>query len=226
MRSKRYRACAEKVKPDKYSVGEAVKVLKSLKATKFDETLEVAMKLNVDPKKSDQMIRGTLSLPNGIGKQKKVIVIADGDEAAQAKAAGADEVGTEELAKKIQDGWDDFDVAIATPRCMKFVSKLGKVLGPKGKMPSQKSGTLTAEVTQAVKEFKAGKIEFRTDAAGNVQAPIGKLSFEESKIVENFTTYFEHVKAMRPSTVKGHFILSCTLKSTMSPGLKLDLAPC
>ncbi len=226
MRSKRYKLCAEKVKPDKYPVSEAVKVLKSVKAAKFDETIEVAMKLNVDPKKSDQMIRGTLSLPNGIGKQKKVIVIADGEEGEQAKAAGADAIGTEDIAKKIQEGWDDFDVVIALPRTMKFVSKLGKVLGPKGKMPSQKSGTLTTEVAQAVKEFKAGKIEFRTDAAGNVQAPIGKLSFDENKIIENFNSYFEHIKSLRPSTVKGHYIVSCTIKSTMSPGLRLDLAPC
>lgn len=224
--SKRFRSAAEKVERKKYSVEEAIKVLKSLPRTKFDETVEIAIRLNIDPKKSEQMIRGTLSLPNGIGKQKKVIVIADGDEAALAQKSGADAVGTEDLVKKISDGWDDFDILITIPRAMKFVSRLGKVLGPKGKMPSTKSGTVTTEIEQAVKEFKAGKIEFRTDATGNVQAPIGKISFEENKIRENFENIFEHIKSLRPVTVKGHYILSCTIKSTMSPGIRLNLAPC
>lgn len=221
-RSKRYRSNAEKVDAKKkYSVDEAVKILKSMKGTKFDGTVQVTMKLGVDPKKSDQNIRGSVALPKGIGKSRRVIVFADGDEAAVAKQLGADEVGMDELAKKIEGGWLEFDVAIAMPRTMKVISRLGKVLGPKGLMPSPKNGTVTDDVKTAVREFKAGKIEYRNDAAGNVQAVVGKFSFEETDLKANIEAFIEHIKSIKPPTVKGTYVENACVAASMGPGIPL-----
>jgi large subunit ribosomal protein L1 len=221
-RSKRYRKEAAKVEARrKYSLEEAVRVLKSMASTRFDQSVEVALKLAIDPKKSEQTIRGSVSLPKGIGKSRRVIVFADGEEARLARDAGADEVGMDDLAKKIEGGWLDFDVAIALPRTMKVISKLGKVLGPKGLMPSPKNGTVTEDVRTAVREFKAGKIEYRNDAAGNVQAAVGKLSFSEEDLRANIEAFLEHIRSVRPATVKGNFIQNASVSASMGPGLAL-----
>jgi large subunit ribosomal protein L1 len=221
-RSKRYKADAAKVDArKKYVVDEAVKVLKSMTPTKFDPSVEVALKLAIDPKKSEQAIRGSVSLPKGIGKARRVIVFADGEDARAAKEMGADEVGMDDLAKKIEGGFLDFDVAIALPRTMKVISKLGKVLGPKGLMPSPKNGTVTEDVKTAVREFKAGKIEYRNDAAGNVQAAVGKLSFSEEDLKANIEAFLEHIRSVRPATVKGTFIEGASISATMGPGIAL-----
>lgn len=221
-RSKRYKADQEKVDANKaYSVAEAVAILKSMASTKFDPSVEVAIKLSIDPKKSEQSIRGSLALPKGIGKTRRVIVFADGEEARVAQELGADAVGMEDLAKRIEGGWLDFDVAIAMPRTMKVISKLGKTLGPKGLMPSPKNGTVTDDVKTAVREFKAGKIEFRNDAAGNVQAAVGKLSFSEADLAANVDAFVEHIKSIRPATVKGTFIQNASVSPTMGPGVAL-----
>jgi large subunit ribosomal protein L1 len=221
-RSKRYEADAKKVDSTrKYDVGEAVKILKSFTPTKFDSSIEVSMKLSVDPKKSDQNIRGSVALPKGIGKARRVIVFADGEDARAAQESGADEVGMEELAKKIEGGWFDFDVAIAMPRTMKVISKLGKVLGPKGLMPSPKNGTVTEDVKTATREFKAGKIEFRNDPSGNVQAAVGKLSFSEGDLRANIEAFIDHIRALKPNTVKGAYIQNVSVSATMSPGIML-----
>jgi large subunit ribosomal protein L1 len=221
-RSKRYRKEAAKVDARrKYSLEEAVRVLKTMATTKFDQSVEVALKLAIDPKKSEQAIRGSVSLPKGIGKSRRVIVFADGEEARLAREAGADEVGMDDLAKKIEGGWLDFDVAIALPRTMKVISKLGKVLGPKGLMPSPKNGTVTEDVRTAVREFKAGKIEYRNDAAGNVQAAVGKLSFSEEDLRANVEAFIEHIRSIRPATVKGNFIQNASISASMGPGLAL-----
>ena len=222
-RSKRYQAALKKL-PDRdqrYAIPDAVGILKKFDACKFDETVEVSIKLTVDPKKPEQMLRGSFALPHGLGKEKKVIAFIEGPDAAAASAAGASEVGGEDLAKKILDGWTDFDVAIAHPSTMKFVGKLGRVLGPQGKMPSPKSGTVTDNVVQAVKEFKGGKIEYRTDAAGNVQAPVGKKSFPQDKLAENVAAFIEHIQHSRPSSAKGGFMQKATISATMSPGIDL-----
>jgi large subunit ribosomal protein L1 len=219
---KRYRKEAERVDArKKYSVDEAVKLLKSMGSTKFDQTVEIAVKLGVDPKKSEQAIRGSLALPKGIGKTRKVIVFADGDEARLASELGADEVGMEELAKKIEGGWLDFDVALALPRTMKVIAKLGKVLGPQGKMPSPKSGTVTDDIRTAVREFKAGKIEFRTDAGGNVQTAVGKVSFSEGDLKANIEAFLDHIRSLKPSTVKGHYLEGAVVSPSMGPGIPL-----
>jgi large subunit ribosomal protein L1 len=221
-RSKRYKAAAEKVdRQKKYPVVEAVAILKQMAGTKFDQSVEIAVKLAIDPKKSEQSIRGSLSLPKGIGKARRVIVFADGDDAATAKEMGADEVGMEDLSKKIEGGWFEFDVAIALPRTMRVISKLGKMLGPKGLMPSPKNGTVTDDLKTAVREFKAGKIEYRNDAAGNVQAAIGKLSFSEDDLRANVEAFIDHMKSVRPGTVKGTFIQAASISPTMGPGVSL-----
>lgn len=223
-RSKRYKADAAKIDPrKKYAVSEAVAVLKSFAPAKFDQTVNIAIKLNIDSKQSDQSIRGSVALPNGIGQTRKVIVFADGDEARIAKEAGAIEVGGEDLVKKVADGWMDFDVAIALPRMMKVVSKLGKALGPQGKMPTPKTGTVTDEVALAVKEFAAGKVEFRNDAAGNIHAPVGRLSFAEEKLRANVEAFIEHIRGLRPPSVKGPFMTNAAISATMSPGLTLQV---
>lgn len=221
-RSKRYKAEAAKIDAmKKYSVEDAIKILKTGATTKFDQSVEVAINLTIDPKKSEQSIRGSVSLPKGIGKTRRVIVFADGEEARVAQEMGADEVGMEDLAKKIEGGWLEFDVAIAMPRTMKVISKLGKVLGPKGLMPSPKNGTVTDDVKTAVREFKAGKIEFRNDAAGNVQAAVGKLSFSEEDLRANVEAFIEHIRSVRPATVKGTFIQNASVSATMGPGIAL-----
>ncbi len=221
-RSKRYAQAATMVERGRdYSAEEAFSLLKSLPGPKFDETVEVAVRLGIDPRKSDQLVRGAVSLPKGLGKTVKVVVFAEGDKAEAAKAAGADEVGSDELATKIEGGWMDFDVAIASPDMMKHVGRLGRVLGPQGKMPSPKSGTVTPDVAKAVTDFKAGKVEFRTDAGGNVHAPLGKRSFATEDLVANLTAFMDHLAGMRPSAVKGVFVRKVSVSTSMGPGAQI-----
>jgi len=218
--SKRYLQAAAKVDRTKsYDPGEALKLIKSLPAAKFDESIEIAVRLGIDPKKTDQLVRGAVSLPKGLGKTVRVIVFAEGDKAQAAKAAGADEVGAAELADKIMGGWLDFDIVITSPDMMKHVGKLGKVLGPQGKMPSPKSGTVTTDVASAVKEFKAGKVEFRTDAGGTVHAALGKRSFAVEDLQANLQAFLDHVATLRPAAVKGDFFRKISVSSTMGPGV-------
>ncbi|HED65243.1 MAG TPA: 50S ribosomal protein L1 [Planctomycetes bacterium] len=218
-RSKRFRAASERVdRTHLYEPKEALDLLKSLPAPKFDETVDVVIKLGIDPRKTDQLVRGAVSLPKGLGKTVKVVVFAEGDKAEAAKEAGADEVGSADLAAKIQGGWMDFDVVIASPDMMKHVGRLGKVLGPQGKMPSPKSGTVTPDVAKAVTEFKAGKVEFRTDSGGNVHAPLGKRSFPVEDLLENLSTFLDHLTSLRPPAVKGHFLRRISVSTTMGPG--------
>jgi len=210
-----------KPRKDVYDVPEAITLLKECPAPKFDQTVELAIRLGIDTQKSEQAMRGSLSLPKGIGRSRKVIVFAAGKEAEEARLAGADEVGLEDLMKKVEGGWMDFDVAIAPPSLMKQVSKLGKVLGPAGKMPSPKTGTVTDEISVAVKEFKAGKIEYRTDANGNIHMPVGKMSFSSDDLQANINTALEYIKSHKPSGVKGDFIRNVTISATMGPGLAI-----
>jgi len=222
-RSKNYRALKDKVERGKaYSLEEAVKLLCELKAAKFDETVDVAMRLGVDPRKSEQMVRGTTILPHGLGKAVRVLVFAKGEKEKEAQAAGADFVGAEDMIKKIQEGWLEFDQAVATPDMMGQVSKLGKILGPRGLMPNPKVGTVTFDVAKAVTEAKAGKVEFRTEKAGIVHCPIGKLSFGFDKLKENLTTLAEQVNRSKPDSAKGTYIRSMVISSTMGPGIKID----
>ncbi|OOP55056.1 MAG: 50S ribosomal protein L1 [Candidatus Brocadia carolinensis] len=207
----------------KYELKEAVKLLKSFKLAKFDESVEVAMKLGIDPKQSDQLVRGSVSLPKGIGRSLKVIVFATGEKATIAKKAGADEVGAEELVKKVEGGWTDFDVAIAASDMMRLVGKLGRVLGPQGKMPSPKSGTVTDDIETAVKEFKAGKLEYRTDAGGNVHSIVGKVSFADKDLEDNINAFVKHIVNSRPASAKGVFVEKVSVSSTMSPGIMLEV---
>lgn len=218
-RSKRYKQAAAMMEPGRtYEITEALDLLKSLPKVKFDETVEVAVRLGIDPRKSDQLVRGAVSLPKGLGKEVKVVVFAEGDKADAAKEAGADEVGSDELAKKIEGGWMDFDVVIASPDMMKHVGRLGKVLGPQGKMPSPKSGTVTPDVGKAVSDFKAGKVEFRTDSGGNVHAPVGKRSFPTEDLAANLTAFLDHLTTMRPAVVKGDFFRRVSVSTSMGPG--------
>jgi len=208
-----------------YDLAEALKILRSFKAAKFDETVEVAMKLNINPKHADQNIRGSVSLPNGLGSTKRVIAfVPEGESAAEAKEAGAVEVGGEELVKKIQDGWFDFDVAIAHPQMMRLVGKLGRVLGPKGLMPSPKSGTVTDKIGQAVRDFAAGKVEFRSDSTGNIHAPVGKISFEDEALIRNIEAFVGHIRSLRPSSVKGQYVKRIAVSTTMSPAVRVRVA--
>lgn len=223
-KSKRYLESKSVVDSEKkYELKEAVKILKSFKRAKFDESVEVAMKLGIDPKQSDQLVRGSISLPKGIGKSVKVIVFAAGEKAAVAKKSGADEVGAEELVKKVEGGWTDFDVAIASSDMMRLVGKLGRVLGPQGKMPSPKSGTVTDDIETAVKEFKAGKIEYRTDSGGNVHSIVGKVSFLDKDLEDNISTFVKHIVNSRPASAKGVFVEKVSVSSTMSPGIMLQV---
>jgi large subunit ribosomal protein L1 len=223
-RSKRYNQDAEKAVKEALSIADAVKKVKSFGSMKFDQTVECVMHLGVDPKQADQMIRGAISLPNGIGKARKVIAFCEDSEAEAAKEAGAIEAGCDELVKKITDGWMDFDVAIASPKVMGKVGKLGRVLGPQGKMPSPKNGTVTQDVLSAVKDFAAGKVEFRNDAGGNIHAVVGKLSFTDDKLSENIETFVGHIKKMKPSSTKGAYIKKVAISATMSPSVILDVA--
>ena len=221
---KRYAAGLKTFSREKrYGIDEALTVLSGFPKAKFDETVELAIRLGTDPGKTDQAVRGSVSLPKGIGKARTVIVFVEGDLARQCTEAGAAAVGGADLAKRVEEGWTEFDVAIAHPSMMRFVGKLGKVLGPLGKMPSPKSGTVTDAVVPAVKEFRAGKIEFRSDAAGNLQVGLGKRSFPAPDLKANVEAFIEHVRGLRPASVKGMFIRKVTLSSTMSPGVILDV---
>lgn len=223
-RSKRYRSSKEKLQSaGKVSVSQAVKLLKQLDGAKFDETVELSVKLGIDPRKSDQIVRGSFSLPHGIGKVRRVVVFAEGDKADEAREAGAVEVGSADLAEKIQKGWMDFDVAIATPDMMRHVGKLGKILGPAGKMPSPKAGTVTEKVADTVAEYKAGKIKYRNDKSGNLHIPVGKKSFEKNLLVENIEAILEHIKGSRPQTAKGTFLQKAYVSATMSPSVELEI---
>jgi len=205
-----------------YPIAEAIDLAKKTNYTKFDATLEVAFRLGVDPKKADQQIRGAVVLPNGTGKTQRVLVFAKGEKVKEAEAAGADYVGDSEYINKIQQGWFDFDVIVATPDMMGEVGKLGRVLGPKGLMPNPKTGTVTFDVTRAINEIKAGKVEYRVDKQGNIHVPIGKASFEDEKLVENFKTVFETMLKVKPSAAKGTYMKNVTVASTMGPGVKVD----
>ena len=217
--SKRYRAAAEGLDRSKvYDIREAIELIKGLPAAKFDETLDVVVRLGIDPRKSDQLVRGAVSLPKGLGKEVKIVVFAEGEKADAAREAGADEVGSSDLAEKIEGGWLDFDVCIASPDMMRYVGKLGKVLGPQGKMPSPKSGTVTPNVADAVREFKAGKVEFRTDPGGNVHAGLGKRSFPTEDLEANLRAFLDHLHWLRPSVVKGEFFRKISISTTMGPG--------
>lgn len=201
--SKRFRKLTEKRKEDALPIAEAVNVLKNYAGTKFDQTVDIAIRLGVDQAQADQIVRGSIVLPHGLGKQQRVLVFAKGPKAEEAKAAGAEYVGEEELANKVKDGWTDFDVCIAAPDMMKLVGPLGKVLGPRGLMPSPRAGTVTPDVAATVKEYKAGKVEFRNDKGGNVQAAVGKLSFDSPKLVDNIQAFVDKVLALKPNAVKG-----------------------
>jgi len=224
-RSKRYVDSNKTVEKSKeYELKEAVSVLKTFNKPKFDETVDIVMKLGVDPKHSDQIVRGSFSLPKGIGKEVRVVVFASGDKIELAQKAGAAEAGGDDLLKKVEGGWLDFDVAISTPDMMGKVGKLGRVLGPQGKMPSPKSGTVTNDVETAVKEFKEGKIEYRTDAGGNVHVPVGKTSFSEEDLVENLKSFIKHIVSNKPPAAKGVFVQKISISSSMSPGVRVALA--
>ncbi len=220
--SKRLRALADK-HPGKapQSVEQAVEVLKRYHNTKFDQSIDIAIRLGVDPKQADQIVRGSLVLPNGIGKTLRVIVFAKGDMAEAARAAGADEVGGEELAKKVKEGWTDFDACIAAPDMMGIVGPLGRVLGPRGLMPSPRAGTVTPEIAKTVKEYKAGKVEFRNDDYGIVHAVVGKVSFPAEKIAENVKAFIEYIQHIKPNAVRGQYVKTISLSATMSPGIRI-----
>jgi large subunit ribosomal protein L1 len=225
MAGKKYRAAAAQVDSARlYSVDEAVELAKKVAYAKFDETVEVDMTLGVDPRKADQMVRGTLVLPHGLGKSKRIVVIASSDKMNEAKEAGADEVGGDDIVDRIKGGWLDFDALIATPDMMKSVGQLGKILGPRGLMPNPKTGTVTFEVARAVRETKAGKVEFRVDKTGVIHAPVGKVSFDKERLVENARALIDAVVRAKPSAAKGKYVRNATISSTMGPGIKLNTA--
>jgi len=222
-RSKRYNELFGKIDREKeYSLEEAVKLLKEVSTAKFDETVEIAMRLGVNPRHADQMVRGTVVLPNGTGKQIRVLVFAKGDKVKEALDAGADYAGLEEYIDKIKGGWLDFDVAVASPDVMGMVGRLGKILGTRGLMPNPKSGTVTPDVAKAVKEIKAGKIDFRVDKTGIIHSGIGKTSFEDDKIIENIKTFVSAIVKLKPASAKGTYLRSIAISSTMGPGIFLD----
>ncbi|UII56062.1 50S ribosomal protein L1 [Cytobacillus spongiae] len=222
-KGKKYLEAAKLVDNTKvYAIEEAIELAKKTNFAKFDATVEVAFRLGVDPKKADQQIRGAVVLPNGTGKTQRVLVFAKGEKAKEAEAAGADYVGDSEFITKIQQGWFDFDVIVATPDMMGEVGKLGRVLGPKGLMPNPKTGTVTFDVEKAINEIKAGKVEYRVDKAGNIHVPIGKASFENEKLVENFQTIFDTMMKVKPSAAKGTYMKNVSVTTTMGPGVKVD----
>lgn len=224
-RSKRYKTSSTKIDRDKsYEIQEGVKLLKEAATSKFDESVDMAIRLGVDPKKADQMVRGTVSLPHGTGKSVKVLVLCKSPKDKEAKEAGADMVGLEEYIKKIEEGWAEVDAIVATPDVMKDVGKLGRYLGRKGLMPNPKAGTVTNDVAGAVKQLKAGRIEFRVDRYGNVHATIGKASFAEDSLVDNIKALMDQIQRLKPSTAKGQYVQNVTLSSTMGPGIRLDRA--
>src|SRR5689334_16381017 len=220
---KQYQAALKQVQAREYQLEEAVPLIKKIKFAKFDETVEIHMRLGVDPKHADQMVRGTVLMPNGLGKSKTVLVIASGDKQREASEAGADFVGGEDMVNKIQsESWTDFDAVIATPDMMRSVGKLGKILGPRGLMPNPKTGTVTVDVTKAIKEIKAGKVEFRVDKTGIIHAPVGKLSFPTQNLIANAHALVDSVVKAKPSAAKGKYLKSVTLSSTMGPGVAID----
>lgn len=218
-RSRRYNELLAKVPEGPVSLDKAVEVLKGFDGTKFDQTIEIHMRLGIDPKQADQLVRGSIVLPHGIGKTQRVVVFAKGAAAEAAKEAGADEVGEADLAKKISDGWLDFDVCIASPDMMGVVGPLGRALGPRGLMPSPRAGTVTPDVGTAVSEYKAGKVEFRNDNGGNVHAVVGRLNFSAAQIQENIESFMAHIRSLEPSSIKGAYIKNVSLAATMSPGV-------
>jgi large subunit ribosomal protein L1 len=221
---KKFLAAAKQVEQRPYNLNEAVPLVQKIKFAKFDETVELHMRLGVDPKHADQMVRGTVVLPNGLGKSKRVLVIASGDKQREATQAGADFVGGDDMVAKIQtENWTDFDAVIATPDMMRSVGKLGKVLGPRGLMPNPKTGTVTQDIAQAVKEVKAGKVEFRVDKTGVIHVPVGKVSFETPKLLENANSLIQAVVKAKPAAAKGKYVKSVTICSTMGPGVHLDV---
>jgi large subunit ribosomal protein L1 len=222
--SKRYRALRERLQVDgPVPLPDAIKLLKQFGTTKFNQTVEVSTNLGIDPRQSDQNVRGSVALPHGIGKTVRVAVFAKGDNAEKARAAGADIVGEDDLATQIKNGVMDFDVALATPDMMGVVGPLGRILGPRGMMPSPRSGTVATDIAAAVREFKAGKIEFRNDKGGNVAAPVGKLSFGDQELLENIQTFLSHLRSVKPAAAKGTYIRTVTLSATMSPGIRVDM---
>ena len=221
---KKYTAAAAQVEDRPYTIEEAIPLLQKVKYTKFDETVEMAMRLGVDPKHADQMVRGTVILPHGLGKSKKVLAIAGADKQKEATDAGADHVGGDEIVEKIIGGWMDFDAVVATPDMMRAVGRLGKVLGPRGLMPNPKTGTVTPNVAQAIKEIKAGKVEFRVDKTGIVHAPVGKMSFTTENLVANAHALVNSVVRAKPPAAKGRYLKSVTVSSTMGPGVTIDTA--
>jgi len=221
-RSKRYKAESEQVSKEPMSLSEVVEKVKSFKSVRFDQSIECVLQLGIDPKQADQLVRGSLSLPHGIGRQKKVIAFCEGADVEAAQAAGAIEAGCDELIKKVSDGWMDFDVAVASPKVMSKVGKLGRVLGPQGKMPSPKNGTVTNDVATAAAEFAAGKVEFRNDAGGNVHIIIGKQSFESEKLIGNIEAFVSHIKKIKPAAAKGAYIKKMCISATMSPGITVS----
>ncbi len=224
VRSKRYREARDKVdRGRRYGIQEALGLLKSLPRARFNETVEVSLRLGIDPRQSDQIVRGSVTLPKGTGRDVKVVAFCTGSIAEEAKAAGAIEAGGEELVEKIQGGWTNFDVAVASPEMMRLVGRLGRILGPQGKMPSPRTGTVTEDVTSAVREFRAGRIEYRSDSTGNIHAPVGKVDFSDEALHENVQTFIEHIRASRPPAVKGTFILGVSLTSSMGPGIPLSV---
>jgi large subunit ribosomal protein L1 len=221
---KKYKNARAQIESRPYKLEEALPLVKKLASAKFDETVEIAVRLGVDPKHADQMVRGTVVLPHGLGKSKKVCVIASGERIKEAEEAGAEHVGGENLVAKIQEGWLDFDALIATPDMMKAVGKLGKILGPKGLMPNPKTGTVTFELGKAVKEIKAGKVEFRVDKTSIIHTPVGKVSFSADRLVENARTLIDSIVKAKPAASKGKYVRSLFVSSTMGPGIQVDLA--
>ncbi len=221
---KRYRADAQKCDPDKtYPLSAAVEVVKSFKPAKFDQSIELCMHLGIDPKQADQLVRGAVSLPHGIGKAKRVVAFCPAEQVAACKEAGAIEAGGEELVKKIEGGWMDFDVAVATPDMMRVISKLGRVLGPRGLMPSPKAGTVDKDIVNAVTEYAAGKVEFRNDSGGNVHVVIGKQSFAADKLEDNARHFIGVIEKMRPASTKGHYIKKVSMSGTQTPGVLVEV---
>jgi large subunit ribosomal protein L1 len=221
-KGKKFLAAAAQVEAKAYPIEEAVTLLKKVSFEKFDASVEFAIRLNLDPRKAEQNLRGAVVLPHGTGKTKTVLVFAQGDKAKEAEAAGADIIGDDEIVAKIQQGWMEFDTVVATPDMMSKIGRLGRILGPRGLMPNPKTGTVTMDVTKAVNEIKAGKVEYRVDKVGNIHVPIGKVSFEDNKLVENFKVIYETLNKLRPSTVKGVYVQNVSIASTMGPGIKVD----
>ena len=221
---KQYRQWIEKVPKQAVPVAEAVKIVQGFTGGKFDPTVELTMHLGIDARQADQALRGSLSLPHGIGKARRVIAFCEGEDVEKATEAGAIEAGSDELIQKIQDGWMDFDVAISTPALMRSVSRLGRTLGPQGKMPSPKTGTVVEDVATAVREYAAGKVEYRNDDGGNIHVPVGRSSFEPQKLVENIEAMFVHIKKLRPPTARGTYVKKVCISATMSPAVRVDLS--